>query len=412
MRAEVIAIGDEIITGQRLDTNSQWLSERLTDLGIQVAFHTTIGDRLEDNTVAFGTAIERADVVVSTGGLGPTADDLTREALALATGEELVFDEASFRHIRHLFDSRGREMPERNRVQAMFPKGSKPITNEHGTAPGIQMRIDRPCCLPCLVFALPGVPAELKPMWEHTVAPAIRAAQPSPRVYVHHRMKCFGVGESMLESMLPDLINRQREPIVGITASDATLTLRITASGPTEVAARQAIFPTEQIIRRELGTLVYGTEEEELEDAVAKLLFQRKQTVSVAEWATAGLVSRWLGALPGAERVFAGGVAVGSAEQARRLLGAELGDAAPDSPEAAVQLAEAIRERSGADFGLGVAAYPVKRDGPDSHVCAAIAAPDRTHKGRFPCATSPSIIDARSAKHALNGFRLFLLKEQ
>src|SRR5262245_3856429 len=160
MRAEIIAIGDELTTGQRLDTNSQWLAERLTECGVEVAFHTTIGDNLADNVAAFQAAVRRAEVVVATGGLGPTADDLTRDALASAAGVGLVRDQASLEYIRNLFASRGREMPERNAIQADFPLGATPIPNAYGTAPGIEMRFDPSPSAPCTVFALPGVPAE------------------------------------------------------------------------------------------------------------------------------------------------------------------------------------------------------------------------------------------------------------
>src|SRR5262245_42088566 len=155
MIAEIIAIGDELTSGQRLDTNSQWLSQRLGELGIPVAFHTTIGDDLETNIAAFRTAIGRADLVVATGGLGPTADDLTREAIAAAAGLELIEDTAALAHIRALFARRGRPMPERNVLQAQFPRGSGMVPNPHGTAPGIDLSIARECCPPCRVFALP-----------------------------------------------------------------------------------------------------------------------------------------------------------------------------------------------------------------------------------------------------------------
>ncbi len=156
LRGEVIAIGDELTTGQRLDTNSQWISERLTELGVAVVFHTTVADDLLANIEVFRAASQRADVVVSTGGLGPTADDLTREAMAAAAGVELVEDAASLEHIENLFRSRGRGMPDRNRLQAQFPRGAKPIPNPHGTAPGIEQVIGG-----CRIFALPGVPAEM-----------------------------------------------------------------------------------------------------------------------------------------------------------------------------------------------------------------------------------------------------------
>src|SRR6186997_2405402 len=206
MRAEIIAIGDELTSGQRLDTNSQWLSQRLGELGIPVAFHTTVRDDLDDNVAAFRNAIERADVVVATGGLGPTADDLTREALAAAAGVELYEDAAALAHIRNLFARRKREMPERNKLQAQFPRGSRVVPNPEGTAPGIDLTVPRSCVPPCRVFALPGVPAELFTMWNDTVKPALVAAQPSSRIICHRRIKCFGVGESDLEAMLPDMI--------------------------------------------------------------------------------------------------------------------------------------------------------------------------------------------------------------
>ena len=160
-RAEVIAIGDELASGQRLDTNSQWLSQRLGEIGIPVGFHSTVADDLASNIEVFRHAIARADVILCTGGLGPTADDLTREAVAAATGTELELDEPSLEHVRGIFARRGREMPERNRIQAMFPAGSRPIHNPEGTAPGIAMEIARADREPCRLFALPGVPAEM-----------------------------------------------------------------------------------------------------------------------------------------------------------------------------------------------------------------------------------------------------------
>ena len=256
MRAEVIAIGDELTTGQRLDTNSQWLSQQLTAMGVHVAFHTTVADELADNVAVFRAAFDRADIVVSTGGLGPTADDLTRDAIARATSTELVRDEASLEHIQNLFASRGRDMPERNRVQADFPEGATPIPNPKGTAPGIDITVDRADGQKCVVFALPGVPAEMHEMWDATVVPRIVQLQPEPRVIRHRRIKCFGVGESALEAMLPDLIRRDRDPRVGITASQATITLRITATASDEAASFAAMEPTAAIIYEKLGNLI------------------------------------------------------------------------------------------------------------------------------------------------------------
>jgi nicotinamide-nucleotide amidase len=413
MRAEIIAIGDEIITGQRLDTNSQWLAERLTELGVEVAFHSTIGDNLADNVAVFKTAIDRVDVVVATGGLGPTADDLTRQAIADAVGVGLERDEASLEYIRQLFERRGRQMPERNAVQAEFPAGATAIPNEHGTAPGVSLRVDRPGRGPCDVFALPGVPAEMKPMWQQTVVPAIAAARGEARVIRHRRIKCFGVGESQLEAMLPDLIRRGREPSVGITVSDATITLRITAAGPDDDACRRAMEPTAATIYELLGTIAYGEEEDELEDVDARLLAQQHKTVAVAEWATGGLVSEWLAKAAPVDDVLAGGFVIGSLRQLEQLTGdASLHDAAPSDSAIATAAAEWVRRAVGADYGIGIAAFPPAIDGPEAKVCISIAAPDRTRRLQFSCASHPAIKQARAAKQALNALRLILLSQE
>lgn len=413
MRAEIIAIGDEIITGQRLDTNTQWLAERLTELGVEVAFHTTIGDNLADNVAAFQAAIDRVDVIVATGGLGPTADDLTREAIAAAAGVGLVRDEASLAYIRQLFERRGRAMPERNTVQADFPEGATAIPNEHGTAPGVELHVDRADRLPCSVFALPGVPAEMRPMWEQTVAPAIASARGEARVIRHRRIKCFGVSESQLEAMLPDLIRRGREPSVGITVSDATITLRITAAGPDDDACRRAMEPTAATIYEVLGTIAYGEEEDELEDVDSRLLGERRQTVGVAEWATGGLVTEWLAKAAPLESVLAGGFVIGSLRQLERLTDdASLQTAAPSDSSVATAAAEWVRRVTAADYGIGIAAFPPLQNGGAAKLCISIAGPDRTRKLQFDSATHPAIRQSRAAKQALNALRLVLLARE
>jgi nicotinamide-nucleotide amidase len=300
MRAEIISIGDELTTGQRLDTNSQWLAERLLEIGVPVAFHTTVGDQLTDNVLVFRQACERADVVVATGGLGPTADDLTRQALADLAGVPLIQDDASLAHIRALFAKRKREMPPANLIQAQFPQGSRPIFNPNGSAPGIDIAIPRALGFPQInakpvrIFALPGVPAEMKEMWAATVAPTIQELLGVRKVIAHYRIKCFGVGESDLEAMLPDLIARNRYPLVGITVSQATITLRVTAEGDSAATARAAMQPTIETIHACLGDLIFGHEDDELQHVVVRLLRERKQTLAVSEWATGGLISHWL----------------------------------------------------------------------------------------------------------------------
>ncbi len=388
MRAEVISIGDELTTGQRLDTNSQWLSERLLEIGVPVAFHTTVGDTLADSVLVFRQAAERADVIVATGGLGPTADDLTRQALAEVAGVPLAQDDASLAHIKALFARRKREMPPTNLVQAQFPAGSRPIFNPHGSAPGIDLTLARRNRPAARFFALPGVPAEMKEMWTVSVAPAIQQLLGERRVIVHHRIKCFGVGESDLEAMLPDLIARQRYPLVGITVHEATITLRITAAGETADLARAAMQPTIDTIHQCLGDLIFGEEDEELEDVVVRLLRERKKTLVVTEWGTCGLISHWL-AETEAHDVFRAGSTMMGAMQWN------------DSN---------VRSVHGADYELIVGPRPSEAPSASSPggIIVHVVHHSEVIRKDFPFAGHPDILRPRAAKQALNLLRLHL----
>ncbi len=392
MRAEIIAIGDELTTGQRLDTNSQWVAERLLEIGVSVAFHTTVGDRLADNVLVFRQACERADIVVATGGLGPTADDLTRHALAEVAGVPLVQDDASLAHIKALFARRKREMPPANLIQAQFPQGSRPIHNPNGSAPGIDIQMPRAVGKPARVFALPGVPAEMKEMWEASVRPAIQEWLGVKRVIAHYRIKCFGVGESDLEAMLPDLIARDRYPLVGITVHQATITLRITAEGETAEAARAAMGPTIETIQKCLGDLIFGEEDDELQHVVVRLLRTHKKTLVVSEWATCGLISRWLAELRSSD-VFKWGVV-------------QNGD---------LEFRGAGDSRSlGADYHLviGRAPYPESPTSQAGNILVELVEGSRSIQKQFAFGGHPEILRPRAAKQALNLLRLHLLGKE
>ncbi len=437
MIAEVIAIGDELTSGQRLDTNSQWLATRLGEIGVEVRYHTTVADELEANVAVFRAAIERADVVVASGGLGPTADDLTRDALAEATGRPLVFDSAVLDHIVSLFARRKRPMPEANRVQAMFPQGSRVIANPQGTAPGIDLEVPRAGRRPCRVFALPGVPAEMFRMWTATVAGAIVAMLDAPRVLVHRRIKCFGAGESDLETMLPNLIRRGREPQVGITVSAATITLRITASGESIDAARAATEPTAATIRACLGRLVFGEDDDELQDAVLRLLGERNATLATVEWGTDGLLDNWLAeaAAGSGDHKYLGGIVALEAAAREGLLAAigerisdlDYGRAKPQAPRGTEtdergteagqicrqvgELAAAGRQLFNADYAL--ATGPLPQYDPASTIVPefwyALASPSGVSVRSSPYAGNPDILKILSAKRALNWLRLELM---
>jgi nicotinamide-nucleotide amidase len=395
----------------------------LGEIGIPVAFHTTVGDDLENNIAVFRTAIDRAEIVVASGGLGPTADDLTREAIAAAAGIELYEDAAALDHIRNLFSRRKREMPERNKLQALFPAGSRVVPNPDGTAPGIDLTVPRSCGPPCRIIALPGVPAEMFAMWNETIAPALTAGPSDKRVICHRRIKCFGVGESDLEAMLPDMIRRKREPLVGITVSGATITLRITASAPSEAACRKAIEPTVGQIREILGVLVFGEEDDELEHAVVRLLNDRARSVAVAEWATDGLVSQWLAEAAVGTDCLRTGIVVRDTTTLTKLLNIDIHSDTAATPETASAMARAVQQITGAEYGLGIAAFP--SGGPKLPTAAtvhnidmsgtlhvALASGDNVRVKSFPLATHPAITKARSAKQALNMLRLALLNSE
>ena len=225
MRAEIISIGSELVNGQNLDTNSQWLSRGLAAVGIPVHFHTTLGDDLEENIAAFRVAIDRADLVLITGGLGPTQDDLTREALAQVAGKRLVEHAASLEAIEAMFARRNRPMAERNRVQALLPEGAEPLSNRVGTAPGIWTKLGT-----ALVGCLPGVPSEMRLMFDEQVLPRLKRLGLISQFIIHHKINMFGKGESDIEAEAFDLTVRGRIPEVGITAHEATISFRVTGA--------------------------------------------------------------------------------------------------------------------------------------------------------------------------------------
>ncbi len=342
MRAEVIAIGDELTSGQRLDTNSQWLSAELGVLGVPVVFHTTAADTLEAGVEAFRAAADRADLVVATGGLGPTADDLTRDVLAAVAGSPLELSPEALTAVESRFARRGMPMPESNRRQAVFPRGSRIIPNPEGTAPGIDLDVAGGRTR---IFALPGVPAEMRTMWRDTVMPAILGMLPERATIVQRRIKCFGAGESAIEAMLPDLVRRGRDPLVGITAHEATITLRIAARGRDEAECQGKIADTEATIRNCLGPLVYGVEDDELEDAVVAAVAAAGMTLATAEVGTDGRVAALLA--QAAARSPQGGCFRGG-----RVL--------PRSADAGLADALAARARAEHDAAVGLGIGPVE----------------------------------------------------
>lgn len=412
MKAEIISIGSELTSGQNLDTNSQWLSRRLAEIGIPVGFHTTVADVLEDNVEVCRQAAARAQLVIVTGGLGPTLDDLTREALAQAARVELVLHPESLEHIRSMFASRKRVMPERNQVQAMLPTGAEAIFNRCGTAPGIWMHLGD-----AWVAAMPGVPSEMFVMFEEQVKPRLAQLGLGGGVLVQRKINCFGAGESAVEEKVADLTKRGHVPDVGITVHDATISLRILAQAVDLAAARAQIEPVEKTIRERLGELVFGAEDEDLHDVVVRLLAEKRLTIATAESVTGGLLAQRLVSVPGASAVFRGGVVAYDNRLKTELLGVSpelLAEHGAVSPPVVEAMAVGCRTRFRTDLALSTVGIAgpggATPDKPAGTVFIALATAAGVSSHTWSWTGTRSEVQSRTAKLALNRARLHLLR--
>ncbi len=411
MQAEILAVGDEITSGQTLDTNSQWLSQKLEELGVRVLYHATVGDELEPGAAVFRQAIERADIVVATGGLGPTADDLTREALAKAVGRELAIYPQALAQIQSLFARRKWKMPQQNELQAMFPAGSRMIVNPNGTAPGIDLEISRAGRNSCRFFALPGVPAEMREMWNEYVRREIAKLAGEAKKIMRRKINCFGAGESRIEAMLPDLIRRGRAPTVGITAGNATISLRITAEAATEEECLRLIEPTEKTIRDCLGDLVFGEGDEELQHVVIRLLTESKQSLAVVEWGTGGLVTSWLSDARDSEKCFSGGI-VAPREALLRHFSLDPNILCQTAPESGTHLSAWVRSMLGllkADWLLMIGSFPEEGEIDSKPVHLAFGNAETIETKAVPLGYHPALRKIIVAKQALNLARLTIM---
>lgn len=400
--AEIISIGDEITSGALIETNSSWLSADLAEQGIRTLYHSTIGDEMTPMIEAFRLAAQRSDLIAVTGGIGPTEDDLTRQAVAEAFGRPLVYDAAIFDHIRQHFEKRKRFMPDSNRIQAYFPEGTVIINNPHGTAPGFCLDANRNSFglgegrFRLMVF--PGVPAEMKEMWNATGRDLAVELEKSvvgrSHFVLSHRLQCFGLGESELESKLPHLIARDHIPAVGITVKEGIMTLRIRAEGDCVEECRNQIEQTRSLVYEILGDVVFGEEDETLAGVVCEKLRKRNAQVAVMEWGTRGLLSARLN-----PDVFCGA----------RILSKN----DPFIQENLAQNARQLAEELHADYVFIIGPYPDNTAGdlknnPEVVIGVYEKSGDQLHVNSVTFGGHPAMIDSLFGSRALNFARHLL----
>jgi len=351
-RAAILSVGDELVIGQRLDTNSRWISDRLTGMGIRVVEHITVGDDADAHLGALRRLVPAVPLVISTGGLGPTADDLTRSVLASLLGEPLVEDADALRTITELFARRGREISPNQRLQAQRPPSAVMLENPNGTAPGLLAEHSG-----CTIACLPGPPNEMHPMFERAVAPRLRP--PTGAVIRARVLHTLGAGEGDAAARLGRLMDRDRNPLVGTTASGGVVSVRIRYEGP-ENGADRAVTETESEVRAALDPFVFGIDDQTIETVVLNLLRDRAERLVTVESCTGGGLGALLTGVPGSSDAYAGGWVTYSNEFKHAEVGV---------PEALLRDHGAVSEPVARAMALGALATPI---GASAHHALAI----------------------------------------
>ena len=381
MIVEVLAIGTELLLGQIVNSNATRIGERLADAGLEHYQQTVVGDNDARIVGALTAACSRADAVIITGGLGPTQDDLTREAMARAAGVDLVFDDEQADRLRERWELRGRVMPESNLQQAERPEGSVLIENPKGTAPGIRMQIGD-----TWVIALPGVPAEMIPMLEDDVIPFLRGDDRS--VVASRLIRTWGESESAIAEQLSDLYDTSANPTIAFLASGGEIKVRITAKAPSHDEAMALIAPVEATIRDRLGTLVFGVDGDTIEVVVLGILEERGWTLGTAESATGGLVAGRITSVPGSSRTFRGAIVAYATDVKESKLGVPADLIAANgvvSEPVGIAMAEGARAVLDVDVAVGItgSAGPDLQEQPVGTIVIAVAMPDGTRVRTF-----------------------------
>jgi nicotinamide-nucleotide amidase len=359
VRCDVLAVGTELLLGQIVDTNSAWIGEQLAGAGIDTFEHRKVGDNLGRIVDALQDLLDQADAVVVCGGLGPTPDDLTREAVAEVMGVELERRDDLVEWVSALFRTRGRDMPANNLRQCDVPAGAAPISNSIGTAPGLRAPVGDK-----VVYAVPGVPYEMRVMMKEHVLPDLLSRAGGEACIVSRTLKTWGTSESGLAEMIAERVDAQTNPTIAFLARGIEgIAVRITAKAATVEEARALIEPEERALREILGDLVFAADDDTMESVVLELLRKRGLTLGVAESVTGGLVTSRLVSTPGTSDVLQGGIVAYTTEVKRAVL--DIRAEKIVSEDCAREMAEAARRVLSADVGIGVTgvAGPEEQDG-------------------------------------------------
>ncbi len=408
-KASIVSIGNELLSGQTVDTNASWLSGRLLSIGIPVVSSYTVGDDTDSIIRSFNLASSDADLILATGGLGPTDDDLTRQALAKFLDAELQLKNELLQKIQDFFTSRNLQMPQKCTIQAYMPAGAKALANNIGTAPGIMAEVKGK-----LLIVLPGVPSEMKQMFEEAVFPELKGFVPDQNVVVR-KLKCFGAGESNIAELLGNLCRRGRNPLINCTARHGVITLHIIATAKDKIQAQQMAEKDEKLLTDKLGELIYGTGDRTLAEVVGEKLAQQKKTIAVAESCTGGCLARLLTDIPGASRYFTYGWVTysNSAKTSELGIPADLIEKhGAVSGQVARAMAQCARERAGTTFAIGITGIAGPTGGseqkPVGLVYISVDSDSDCETKRLILSHGRDLIRLRAAQTALNMLRLKL----
>ena len=352
-KAEHVAVGSEILLGQILNRHAMDVSLALTRHGFPIYHHTAVGDNEGRILDVLSIAVKRSNVVIVTGGLGPTDDDLTKECVAKFLDRRLIMDEVALQTLNEYFAHRGREMPEANRKQALCIEGGQLLPNPNGTAPGQYVYDD---VRAVHFFLLPGPPLEMNPMLENEVLPKLGILFPHSGVLISRVIHLCGIGESDVDAKIKD-VTTSSNPTVAPLAKEGEMLLRITASAPDAQAARVLLAPVEDRIRAEFASYVYGVDDESLVSVVGDILTGKNQSLSVAESCTGGLLSSMITAVPGSSTYYKGGVVAYHNDAKEKFLGVKresLEEHGAVSQEVAIEMAEGAREAFAADYAISL----------------------------------------------------------